>query len=363
MKDIIIPEGKKLVSPESSMAFMGRIDFSDTAAPVFVWAGSNVRMRFKGTSVSAAIFNKRFFNKMSLGFIIDGKEGRADFGTPDEWEKEYLVPLADGLDDGEHEIVLFKRQDASHYFKFFGFVVDEAAEILAAPVLPERRMECFGDSVSADAVVEAVEYTANNDPEGHDGCYDNAWYSYAAITARNLGARLNDTAQGGIAIFDNTGWYHAPNFIGMETAYNKLFYFPEGEKGYTDWDLSEYVPHVVIFAVGQNDQHNEADGDPDINDPAFRTRWKERYKDIIRDLRSKYPKALFVLTLTVLNHDLQWDKAIDEIACELDDENIRHFCFTRSGKATPGHPRMSEQYEMATELTAYLSGLGDKIWE
>ncbi|MBQ8966830.1 MAG: electron transporter RnfD [Ruminococcus sp.] len=358
-----IPAGKKLVSPADKMTYMGRIDFSEPEAPVFIWAGSWVRMRFTGTSVSAAVFNKRFFNDMSLGFLIDGKECRADFGKEDEWEGEYIVPLAEGLEEGEHDILLFKRQDASHYYKFLGFIIDENAEVLEAPALPARKIECFGDSVSAGAVVEAMDNVGKSDPEDTKGIYDNAWHSYAAITARNLGAQLHDTAQGGIAIFDNTGWYHAPNFIGMETAYDKLCYFPEGEKGYTDWDFAKYVPNVVIFAVGQNDQHNEAEGDPDINDAAFRTRWKERYKDIIKSLREKYPKAYFVLTLTVLNHDPEWDKVIDEIANELNDERISHFMFTRSGRATPGHPRLSEQYEMAGELTAYLSNMGDKLWE
>ena len=362
MKDIRIPEGKKLISPADKMTYMGRIDFAEPESPAFIWAGSYVRMRFTGTSVSAAIFNKRFYNKMSLGYVIDGKEGRADFGSDDEWEGEYLIPLADGLDDGEHDIILFKRQDATHYFKFFGFVIDEDARVLDAPALPERKIECFGDSVSAGAVVEAMEYVGSSDPENHDGIYDNAWHSYAAITARNLGAQLHDTAQGGIAIFDNTGWYHAPTFIGMETAYNKLCYFPEGENGYTDWDFGRYTPHLVIFAVGQNDQHNETDGDPDINDPEFRTRWKNRYKDIINSLREKYPKARFVLLLTVLCHDPEWDTAVDEIAAELNDGRITHFMFTRTGKATPGHPRLSEQYEMATELTAYISKMGDEVW-
>lgn len=86
------------------------------------------------------------------------------------------------------------------------------------------------------------------------------------------------------------------------------------------------------------------------------------YKSIILDLRSKYPNATFVLLLTVLCHGEEWDKAVDEIANELNDQKITHFMFTRTGKATPGHPRLPEQYEMAEELTAYLSNMGDKIW-
>lgn len=356
-----VPEEKKLITPTDKLTYMGRIDYSELNAPVFIWAGSNVRMRFRGTSVGAVIFNRRFFNKMSVGYVIDGKVCRADFGEESDWEKEYYIPLAEGLEDTDHEIILFKRQDASHYFKFLGFVID--GEILEAPALPARKIEVFGDSVSAGAVVEARDHEGKNDPDGHEGIYDNAWYSYAAITARNLGAQLNCTAQGGISIFDNTGWFHCPDFIGMETAYDKLCYYPEGENGYTSWDFSRYTPNVVFFAVGQNDHHNEADGDPDITDEAFRTRWKEGYKGIIKDLRAKYPNAYFVLLLTVLCHDPEWDKAVSEIAAELSDSRIKHFMFTRTGKATPGHPRISEQYEMAEELTAYLSGLGEEIWE
>ena len=183
------------------------------------------------------------------------------------------------------------------------------------------------------------------------------------ITARNLGAQLHNIAQGGIAIFDNTGYYHAPNYIGMETAYNKVCYFPEAEGGMTDWDFAKYTPHVVLFAVGQNDPHNEGGEDFDINDPAYRAKWKAAYKAIITDLRGKYPKARFVLLLTVLMHSPDWDKAVDEIAAELGDEKITHFMFTRTGKATPGHPRITEQYEMAEQLTAYLSSFGDALWE
>lgn len=111
--------------------------------------------------------------------------------------------------------------------------------------------------------------------------------------------------------------------------------FPEGAKGVTPWDFENYTPDVVFFAVGQNDPHNEGHEDFDITDPDYRAKWKNAYKSIILDLRSKYPNATFVLLLTVLCHGEEWDKAVDEIANELNDEKITHFMFTRTGKATP----------------------------
>lgn len=347
---------------DSRISYMGRTDRTVPDAPKIVFAGTSITLRFIGTELSAVIYNHKFFNVMELGIVVDGREDKVTFDT--NYEK-FTLPLVSGLERGEHTVTLFKRQDASHYFDFFGFETDADAEVLSPAPKPSRKIECYGDSVSAGAVCEAVDFTAKCDPENHEGVYDNAYHSYSMITARNLGAQIHNIAQGGIAIFDNTGYYHAPNYIGMETAYNKVCYFPEADGGFSDWDFSEYIPNVVIFAVGQNDQHIEG-GDPDICDEEYRAKWKNRYKDIIRDLRSKYPKARFIMLLTVLMHSPDWDKAMDEIVCELTaegDSRISHFMFTRTGKATPGHPRLSEQYEMAEQLTAYISNMGDSVWE
>ena len=349
-----------LVSADSEkLTYMGRIDFTDAKRPEFYYAGTNVTLRFKGTAVGVVILNHKYFNTQEIGYILDGKEGKLTF---DENDKDITLEIAKDLDDASHEVTIFKRQDASHYFEFVGFVLNNGAEVLDKKPLPKRKIECYGDSVSAGAVCEAVDYVASNDPEDNQGVYDNAWHSYSMITARNLGAQIHDIAQGGIAIFDGTGYYHCPNHIGMESVYNKLCYFPEGKNGVTEWNFENYTPDVVLFAVGQNDPHHEGFEDNDIKDSEYRLKWKNRYKDIILDLKSKYPNATFVFLLTVLCHDSEWDKVIDEIANELNDEKITHFMFTRTGKATPGHPRLPEQYEMAEELTAYLSNMGDKIW-
>ncbi len=343
---------------DRELSYMGRTErYNDGVR--FVFAGTSVTLRFKGTFVRCIIRNHKFFNVQEIGTVIDGKVGKVTFEHKDE---DITLTLAEGMDDRLHEVTLYKRQDAAHYFEFKGFEVDENAEISEPKPLPKRRIECYGDSVSAGAVVEAVANTAAIDPEDHQGTYDNSWYAFPMITARNLGAQINNIAQGGIAIFDKSGYYHAPDHIGMETAYTKVCYFPEAEGGYSDWDFKKYTPHVVLFAVGQNDPHNEGGADFEITDAIYREKWKSRYKAIINDLRSKYPKAVFILMLTVLMHDPAWDKAIDEIAREFGDPKVTHFVFRRTGAATPGHPRITEQYEMAEELTAFISGMGDAIW-
>ena len=119
----------------------------------------------------------------------------------------------------------------------------------------DKRIEVYGDSVSAGEVSEAVDFVGKEDPV-HNGGYSNSWYSYAWITARKLKAQIHDIAQGGIALMDRIGWLQEPNQIGMETVWNKVHYNTR-LSGMSDWDFSKYIPQVVIVAVGQNDCHPE----------------------------------------------------------------------------------------------------------
>lgn len=332
---------------------MGRIDDSKTESYRFIYAGSSVTVRFKGTYAAAVLANTMLSgNEMSVGAVIDGRLVKCTFDNGWDNHDKQTVTLAEGLEDKEHTLTMFKRQAGYHYFEFYGFELNEGAELLEYKKSYDLKIEVFGDSVSAGEVVEAVENTASGDPEGHNGCFDNAYYAYPMITARNLNAEIHNNAQGGIAIFDGTGYFHMPDAIGVETTWDKLSYYPEGP--YSDWDFTRFTPDIVIMATGQNDPHCEGQPDRDISDPDYRKRWKDKYKEITRSLMEKYPKAQFIFLLTVLMHYPEWDKAVEEVTQELDSERVHYFEFTRTGKATPGHPRIYEQYEMAEELTAYI---------
>lgn len=338
---------------------MGRFDCPD-GFPRFFYAASSVTVRFRGSAVSAVIRSHKMYSATELGIVLDGKVFKLPYK---QREEDITIQIAENLDGGEHELTLFKAQAGANWFEFKGFEFSDDTELLPKKELPTRKIECYGDSVSAGEVVMALDSVANFDPINHNGKYDNAWYSYAAITARNLGAQLHNVAQGGIAIFDKTGYFHAPDYIGMESVYDKVAYYPEIDGGVTEWDFAKYTPQVVLFAVGQNDPNTqEGLPDNDITDPEFRAKWKARYIGILRDLKLHYPNAVFVLLLTVLMHSPNWDDALDEIVEELGDDRTVHFRFTRCGKATPGHPRLPEQYEMAEELTAFISNMGDGIW-
>ena len=58
-----------------------------------------------------------------------------------------------------------------------------------------------------------------------------------------------------------------------------------------------------------------------------------------------------------MQHDKSWDDAIDRVVNSVKDEKISHFLFSRNGVATPGHPRIPEQFEMAQEMADYIENV------
>ena len=235
---------------------------------------------------------------------------------------------------------------------------DDECELLEASPLPPRRIEVYGDSVSAGEVSEAIDYVAKADPE-HNGEYSNSWYSYAWIAARKLDAQLHDIAQGGVALLDNTGWYHEPDYIGMEHVWNKMRY--DSLYGQvTEWDFSKYTPDIVIVAIGQNDSHPDDYMKTDYEGEKAKN-WRTHYRQFLAKLRETYPDAWIVCCTTLLQHDIGWDMSISQAVQDLGDKKVSHCVFKRNGKATPGHLRIPEAEEMAKELCHYIRTLGIRI--
>ncbi|MDO4307181.1 MAG: GDSL-type esterase/lipase family protein [Eubacteriales bacterium] len=339
-----------------NLIYSGRIDWSNPKAPVFVYPCTSVQMRFTGNSLKIFIENHHAYWNNYLGYLLDGKQEKALLAQKGKTTLAIKVPQTP---NGEHELLLFKRQDACHEFAFLGAEIGDGERLLRCPAKPERRIEVYGDSVSAGEVSEAVSCVGMEDPE-HNGEYSNSWYSYAWMTARKLNAEIHDIAQGGIALMDGTGWFCEPEAVGMETAWDKIHYNPVlGES--MQWDFSRYTPQAVIVALGQNDSHpqdcmrQDYDGEQAVI-------WRQHYQEFLKKLRERYPKARIICCTTLLNHDASWDRSIGQAVQELQDEKITRYLFQRNGRGTPGHLRIPEAKEMAEELAAYIESLEIEGW-
>ena len=340
-----------------NLQYMGRIDFAKDGGPEFVFPCTFVKIKFRGTGIKTELTNTQQCWDNYMGVILDGVQTKFKLaGWQDPGKKEYL--LGENLEDTEHELMLFKRQDSCHTVQFHGFWLNEGAEVLEPAPLPERKIEVYGDSVSAGDVSEAVGFEGQPDPQ-HNGEWSNSYYSYSWCLARKLNAQLHDIAQGGICLLDDAGWFAGPTACkGMFSAYDKIQYHPDlGVQ--KRWDFSKYTPDVVIVAIGQNDKDPFDYMKADYNSEQS-LYWRLAYKDFIGKLRKRYPDAHIILSTTILNHEAVWDDAIDEVCKSLQktDDKVHHFLYSNNGCGTHGHIRISEAEKMAEEMAEFINSIG-----
>lgn len=364
---------------------MGRMAAPSPTRRIWAFPYTQVHFRCTGTAIGTRLVHHWGYGDIYLGAVIDGMQVKVPVpidaahdavslvnGYPSRVEPEQAetrdarqpvdIMLAEHLPNIEHDVIIFKRQDeGGARFDMHGVLIDDDATI-AAPTEPQssRRIEFYGDSVTCGERCEAICYEGKADPEVDLSGYSNAWHSYAAVTARNLGAQAHLVAQGGASLIDGIGWFHAPDYLGLESIWDRAAYNPElGET--PQWDFSAYTPQVVVVAIGQNDSHPYDFMAEEYSGEQAR-HWRARYVDFVHALRAKYPHALIVLTTTILQHDPAWDRAIDDVCETVADPRVKHFMYLRNGAATPGHPRVGEQREMAMELTSYLRSFGPDLW-
>ena len=338
---------------DGNLRYSGRIDRHDPLRPEWVFPATSLYFRYSGGGAALPVANRRVCWDNYVGAIVDGRQKC--------WR---LQPRGDTRiclteDDGCHEVLFFKRMDSCHELMLKKLSLSPGSRLLPPGPPFERRMEVYGDSVSAGEVSEAVTCVGRPDPE-HNGEYSNSWYSYAWMAARKLGAELHDIAQGGIPLLQGAGYVAPPVYPGIMDIWDKVHYHPELGP-VTDWDFENYTPHVVLVAVGQNDGH-PVDYMKEDPEGEAAVRWRGAYRDFLTGIRGKYPHALILAATTILRHDPGWDEAIDRVCREINDPRLRHFCYRRNGAGTPGHIRIPEAEEMADELVDYIGGLNIPVW-
>ena len=351
-------EDEKLVNPSTKeLQYNGRIHFSNPLEPILIFPGSSISMSYTGDKISILVMNNHSYNDNYLGYVLDGVQKKVLLSNDNTVQK---IMLSDCLEsDKKHEISLFKRQDGCHEFTFYGFSISKDGTVNTRSKISRRCIEFYGDSAAAGELIEAKSYEFG--PEYKDnGEYSNAWNSYAMMTARNLKAQVSIIAQSGISLLNNSGYFHAPASIGMESIYDKLHYNPD-ISDITEWDFKGYIPQVVVIDIGQYDAVTE-DYMKEDKDGAKAKLWKKHYKEFVLSIRGKYPDALIVLTINIVHHHPSWDRAIGFICQEINDEKIVHFIYSFNGRGLTKYIKLSEAEQMSFELSIFLKGFEPDIW-
>ncbi len=349
------PDATWVTPNDPRIQYYGRCGTDEPGSVGFFYSASGFRARFSGRSLALRLEEDNFGPANSMGIRIDGG---AEIPLRLHAATDHTYVIAIGLPNKVHDLEVYRRQDTyGGVAKFKGMWLEKGAILKRPATRSKKRIEFFGDSVTSGAATTPFGYEAKPDSaveyDNVDEVINNGYWGLGSVTSRILKADANIQGIGGLSLLDQTGWFggELEHTVGLESTYDKLNPIP-GQM--SSWDFTRFTPHVVVVAIGQNDARGG-----DIHDQAWRTKWKDAYKGLLENLRGHYPKANFVLSTTVLIHDLEWDKAIHEVAdefcLEYSTKSVHFFSFKRAGIGTPGHPRLKEQEEMGQELAAFIN--------
>ena len=331
-----------IVDPsDPAIEYSGRINTSSGESAGLSWPGSSIRINFEGASIAALLQDKSGDNYYNV--ILDND---SLFILRPETTKQYHV-LASNLSKGPHTIEIFRRTEWDRgQTDFYGFKINTNAKLLAKSPSKKRKIEFYGDSITAGF---AVEDTSGKDL--YDSIYTNNYASYAAITARHVEADYQCICKSGIGI--TVSW----DPLIMPELYNRLIPTDSTSK----WDFSLYRPDVVVVNLFQNDswlvnipEHPEfikrfGDEKPD---EAFII---SAYQEFIAGLRAHYPAANIICTLGSMDATKDgslWPGYIQKAVVSLKDENVyTHFMPYEESTA---HPNVQQQKNMANSLIEFI---------
>lgn len=324
-----------------NIAYEGRIDTAGTGAADLYWSATSIKINFKGKSISALMKDERGKNYYNI--ILDGD---SIFVLQPDTAKHYYQ-LASGLSDGKHTVEIFKRTEWDRgKTSFYGFKIEGDAELLARPPHKKRKIEFYGNSITAGYAVDDF-----SGQDRSDSIFTNNYLSYSTLVAHHYDAEYYCICKSGIGIM--ISWFPMIE----SNIYNKI----NPEDPTSLWDFSKYTPDLVVINLFQNDSWL-------VNMPdraEFKTNFGKKpptdkyiiksYKDFVSSIREVYPKAQIICILGSMDatqEGSKWPGYVTEAVKEMNDPEIyTHFI---PFKNTPGHPSVKEQEEMAKNLIKFI---------
>ena len=323
---------------DPNIQYTGRIDFSNPLSPLLSWSGSSVIANFQGTSLQVTLNDQGGTSSINYFYsIIDN--GRPTLLTCTTGQQTYTI--ATGLSDTTHKIELYKRTEGSDgLVTFLGFILDDGKALTTPPARPIRKIEYYGDSITAGLALESTADVQTNN-------YTNNYLAYGSITARNLHAEHHTIAISGIGLYKNYGGDTTKTMANYY--YSKLTY-----TNTTAWDFTKWTPDLIVINLGGNDYSMSV----------TQTQFVPAYVSFVNTLRTKYndttakkiPIILALGDMKATQSGSLWpgyiQLAIDSLQSTYSDYNVYKVIFPYNNLNT--HPHALQHAIMAQQLTAFI---------
>lgn len=253
-----------------AIAYIGRVSFKNPESPCFTYPGVQIRALFEGSSLKMKV-------KPNSGYFMVEIDNGEPFKVA-SLENDSIIELASQLSGAVHQVIITLAYEG--YVRrpeFRGFILDPGKTLPAAPVLPKRKIEFIGNSITCGYGTEV------NDPKApFKDETENHYYTYAAATARALNTQSMVVARSGIGMYRNYDGPVEGTRNCMPYMYNQTLFGDSTEL----WNFTRFTPDVVCINLGTNDTSTSG---YDI------VRFTDASRKFLQDVRQKYPRAKIVL--------------------------------------------------------------------
>ena len=213
---------------------------------------------FRGTSLSMRIRAESTlggFDRAMFSVFVDGeKDSNARIVSIYLDESGFSeLSLVEGLSEGEHTVKVLKRTPSNRDMCYIKSVSTDGV-FLAAPKMPEIKLDVYGDSITVGSgVLRSVTYDKDTGKYWDSAEFtpetQNVFQSYAGVAARELDAELRVFGRGGIALKYSTN----PDFTVLKN-YKSMAVDLSVEFGdCPEYDYSSWTPSAVVIYLGTND--------------------------------------------------------------------------------------------------------------
>lgn len=324
-----------------NVAYVGRVTFASGKYARFNYPGVQIHAAFEGTSLKMKM-------KPNSGYYMVEIDDKEPFKVKCP-EADSVMHVISGLPNGTHRATItFATEGLLYQPQFWGFLLDKGCTLAAKPELPQLKFEFIGNSITCGFGIEGA-----SGKEKFRYSTQNQYYTYEAITARNLHAQCLVVARSGIGVYRNCGGKLTGDKGVMPHVYPYTLFGSRGEK----WDFSRYIPDVVCINLGTNDTSN----------PRYYTdSLYNAYVRFYHTLRSHYPQAkIVILSGTMIRKGSEreqklnatLDRVMQTAHAEGDPHVYRLDLTPEDGTCGWGscfHPSKARHAKMAEELTAFL---------
>lgn len=321
-QETIVPADSALIQ------YSGRVDFTDPKAPKFDWPGVSITVGFKGSSV---------------GFLLDDLGNNYDVqvdGKPATvWVTSPNTPLYTvTTTPGEHLLRVVKRTEALFGgCTFKGISLPKDTTLFKTPDPPNRRLEIIGDSYACGYGVESSSIQCDSLRP-----YENADKAFGALIAKDLRAEYHLEAFSGKGIIRNWG-EKTPT---SPDPFPPLIDLTLCRDPKSVWDFKKWVPNAVLIHLGLNDFSTSPEAD--------QKEFTHVYMELLKHLRSKYPKAVLFCVAPLDQYGLS--VLLDKIVEKTHDGGDTNVFLLTYPPITPdqfgcdGHPNAIAQRHIADTL-------------